>query len=322
VTSSRPPRRTLSATDPESDFAPRLLAALGLIAAAQSLPHSGVSLRAHLLGTCELLQRWGADPDVCLAGLLHSIYSTQYFRAQAVSHDARRRVARSVGARPERIADLFCRLDRQAIRDAAIPGPGRTVSVREHAARRSVRISRRMLCALRLIDIANELEQQQRQTLPQRPWLARVCAEFAAIGFVPVRMAIVSAVRERRERQMLALYRSALGSDARRRPALLRRCIALVPDCAEPRLLLSLLQLREGAIDAAYVNAARAAEILEAWGAAWDPRVPLVAWRLLAAQAMEAARAAVPTVPALGSEVLERLGRLERDTARTRGDPA
>jgi hypothetical protein len=322
VTASRPSRRASAHAAIAPAMAPRLLDALGLIAAGRGLPHSGTSLRAHLLGTCELLQRWGADPDVCLAGLLHSIYSTQYFRAQVAPQHDRTRVARIVGEHPERIADLFCRLDRPALRDAVIPASGRVVAVRQHDGRRSVRISRRTLCALRLIDIANEVEQRQRQALPQRPWLAWACGQFATIGVVPARMAAVPAIDERRERRMLALYRAALGSDARQRRARLRRCTTLVPDCAEPRLLLSLLQLREGAIDAAYVDAARAVDALDAWGAAWDARVPLVAWRLLGAQLMEAARTAAPAAPALGSEVLERLRRLERDAARMRGDPA
>ena len=40
--------------------------------------HSGGALIDHLRGTHDFLHEWGNEQAVCLAGLFHSIYGTQY----------------------------------------------------------------------------------------------------------------------------------------------------------------------------------------------------------------------------------------------------
>ncbi|TXH77847.1 MAG: hypothetical protein E6Q88_00300 [Lysobacteraceae bacterium] len=298
------------------------MAALALIAVGGRVAHSGASLRDHLIGTYEILCRWGAAPDVCIAGLMHSVYSTQYFTTQILSPALRRQVAAAVGARAERIAHLFCRLDRVAIRASTAPAVGASVRLPMHGGGGSLRVPRLSFDALRLIDIANEIEQRQRQTLPQLPWLAWASAGFAAIGFEPKRLGDFVVIRERDEHDALRHYRAALEAGVETAHKPLQRCVERMPRCAEPRILLSLRQLQRRRFDAAYANASQGESDLLAWGAAWDPRIPFTAWRLLAAQIADAARAASSEPPALGMQVLERLRDLERSVVHASLDPA
>lgn len=300
----------------------RLLAALALISAGGRVVHSGASLRDHLIGTYEILCRWGAAPEVCVAGLMHSVYSTQYFTTQILSPALRKQVAASVGARAERIAYLFCCLDRVAVRAAAVPAIGTSIRLPMHGSGRSVRVARPGFDALRLIDIANEIEQRQRQTLPQLPWLAWASAGFAAIGFEPRHLGCSVVIAEQDERDAQRHYRAALVGGIETAQKRLQWSIERMPRCAEPRILLALLQLQRRRFDLAYTNASQGEHDLLAWGAAWDPRIPFTAWRLLAAQVVDAARAASPEPPALGMQMLERLHGLERDAAHAGIDPA
>src|SRR5262245_12534106 len=73
------------------------------------------TLRDHLCGTCELLERWNAPADACLAGLFHSIYGTEVFRAVAAALSQRPRIRAVIGERAEELAYLFSACDRQAL---------------------------------------------------------------------------------------------------------------------------------------------------------------------------------------------------------------
>lgn len=74
--------------------------------------HSGRSLLTHLRGTYRLLRRREADPEVCLAGLFHSIYGTSIMHSRVASDRADIRAR--IGVRAERLAWLFCSLHRPA----------------------------------------------------------------------------------------------------------------------------------------------------------------------------------------------------------------
>lgn len=70
--------------------------------------HTDGTLLDHLRGTHKLLAIWGNEPDVCLAGLFHSIYGTQSYNMQSASIDDRLRIRKAIGMRAERLAFLFC----------------------------------------------------------------------------------------------------------------------------------------------------------------------------------------------------------------------
>lgn len=290
----------------------RLRAALSLIAPSARVDHSGASLWNHLLGTYEILRGWGVCADVCLAGLIHSIYSTQYFRTAIVSSTRRKVIASKVGERAERLAHLFCTVDRQAIREAVLPLHGRKgVSLPRHGSGRTVRISGDTLQALRLIDLANELEQMQREPGPPFAGLGEVCAGFRSIGFVPSHLsADALSIDANGERRLVRHYCKAVRAPGVRAQRLLTRCIAEAPRCAEPRLLLAAAQLTAGDTAAAYRNARAALDDLRGWAAAWDARVSRLAWELMGHQLLEAIRSGTRELPAIAGQIKRRLRRV------------
>jgi hypothetical protein len=289
----------------------RLDATLSLIAPSAHVDHSGSSLWNHLLGTHEILKAWGADTDVCLAGLIHSVYATQYFRTAVVSPAQRRQISSAVGDGVERLAHIFCVVDRQTIREAAVPPlASTTVRLREHRGSRAVRVSRDTLRALRLIDLANELEQEQRNPAPPIARLSKLCAEFRSISFVPSHLtADALLVDYRAEGRLLRHYGEAVRAPRDRARRLLALCVADVPQCAEPRLLLAAMELAGGDTASAYRNARVALDDLRGWAAAWDTRAPLLAWELLGIQLIEAARDGSVKPPPIAKQIVQRLCR-------------
>jgi len=79
---------------------------------AADMPHEGGrTLLAHTVGVFKLLHHQGESDDVCLAGLCHSIYGTQYYNSSAT--DDRELVKSVIGEKAERLAWLYCNLDRE-----------------------------------------------------------------------------------------------------------------------------------------------------------------------------------------------------------------
>ena len=73
-----------------------------------NIPHSGKPFMAHLISVFNDLKRWGADQDICRAGLFHSIYGTQEFQGFCLSTEQRDKVKELIGERAEWIAFLNC----------------------------------------------------------------------------------------------------------------------------------------------------------------------------------------------------------------------
>ena len=76
-------------------------------------PHSGRTLRDHLIGTFELLADWGCPDHVCTAGLFHSIYGTASYRNASTEFSKRDSVRAVIGEDAEELAYLFCIADRR-----------------------------------------------------------------------------------------------------------------------------------------------------------------------------------------------------------------
>lgn len=95
--------------DPEYRRMVEFLRSLGI----EEVPHSGEKgFFAHLVGVYNDLQRWGAEQDVCRAGLFHSIYGTEMFRRWALPVERRGEVQELIGERAEWIAYVNCVMDR------------------------------------------------------------------------------------------------------------------------------------------------------------------------------------------------------------------
>lgn len=118
--------------------------------------HSGRTLFEHLKGTHDLLEKWSNPRDVCIGGLFHSIYGTQYYRVQSADVADRKHIADVIGPRAEELAFLFCTTDRVGFfTEADKPSP----ILVDRTTKKSVPVSTATLGALIEIEVANYLEQ-------------------------------------------------------------------------------------------------------------------------------------------------------------------
>lgn len=84
-----------------------------------ALEHTGVrSFDAHLLGVHRILQDWGADEHLQMAGLFHSIYGTEGFQGFCLPWSRRVDIASLTSGRAERLAWIFCVVDRKSVDDS------------------------------------------------------------------------------------------------------------------------------------------------------------------------------------------------------------
>ncbi|MGI9412178.1 MAG: DUF6817 domain-containing protein [Hyphomicrobiales bacterium] len=72
------------------------------------------SLLTHLTATYDLLVSWDATEPVALAGLCHSVYGTDGFEHACLAPDQRDPVRVAIGVEAERLAYLFCAMERDA----------------------------------------------------------------------------------------------------------------------------------------------------------------------------------------------------------------
>lgn len=107
----------------------------------------GLTLGEHLTNTYDDLIRMGVDEEVALAGGLHSIYGTNSFRSSTVNPDQRPVIRQLFGERPERLAWLFCTINR--------PQGLETGHIYDWKTKQPVDLSPEDLRDLRLIEIAN-----------------------------------------------------------------------------------------------------------------------------------------------------------------------
>ena len=65
---------------------------------AQRFPHAGArAFTHHIVGVANLLGAWGQPVDICLAGLLHSVYSTEMFPWRLFKQSERERIRELAG---------------------------------------------------------------------------------------------------------------------------------------------------------------------------------------------------------------------------------
>jgi hypothetical protein len=83
------------------------------------VPHSQTPFLAHLIGVYRDLKEWGAPEHLVLAGLFHSIYSTEAFQRFGLPLEKRGEVRELIGERAERLAYVNCALTRESL-DASV----------------------------------------------------------------------------------------------------------------------------------------------------------------------------------------------------------
>jgi hypothetical protein len=138
--------------------------------------HSRRVLLDHLQGTHDLLVEWGNEPDVCVAGLFHSIYGTYVFDKRSADMSMRDEIRGVIGAEAERLVYLFCVTDRRCFYDHL--GESR-FRLRDTVHDRDLDLDRNTLAALIEIEVANILDQ-----IPHRSQKkARLAAQCYADAF-------------------------------------------------------------------------------------------------------------------------------------------
>lgn len=107
----------------------------------------GLTLGEHLVNTYDDLKRMGADEEVALAGGLNSVYGTNSFRDRTIPIDQRAVLQQLFGMRAERLAWLFCSINRPQCFEGEALKNWRTGD--------PVDISEEELRDLKLIEVAN-----------------------------------------------------------------------------------------------------------------------------------------------------------------------
>ena len=118
--------------------------------------HSRRTLLDHLQGTHDLLVEWGNEPDVCVAGLFHSIYGTYAFDKRSADMSRRDEIRDVIGAEAERLVYLFCVTDRRCFYEHL--GESR-FRLRDIVHDRDLDLDGNTLAALIEIEVANMLDQ-------------------------------------------------------------------------------------------------------------------------------------------------------------------
>lgn len=88
---------------------------------------SGGAFSDHLVGLYDVCRFWRLPDAYCLAAICHSIYGTMGFQGYKLPVEQRQRVVDLVGADAERIAYIFCGLDRFS-QDEGIAAGDRTTA--------------------------------------------------------------------------------------------------------------------------------------------------------------------------------------------------
>lgn len=252
---------------------------------AAALGHSRRSFLEHLVGTWRILADWRMPVAVCRAGFMHSAYSTSFYPRALFRLDERKIVRSMVGREAEELAFRFCTMDRRHFWDELVRRRGaRTFTCPDrHRAGAPVRVTRRTLGRLLIIESANIAEQSSADDGGPAPWMSRLLHwwEFLDEGSIPVRLSPRPKLTRRADEFAIEAYRLALNAPARRKAlALLDRAIEQNPWAAEPRILRALCALETGDLSDPGEDRS-VADLLSAWAVAWDKRLTVTGWRAL-----------------------------------------
>jgi hypothetical protein len=123
----------------------------------QDISHSQRKLLNHLEGTYHLLEKWRNPKHVCDAGMFHSIYGTVYFGSVTIDPSHRDRVRFLIHSDAERLAYLFCAINRQELfEQSEFSAP---YFVTDRFNKDKIKVSAREFEQLFEIEIANFIEQ-------------------------------------------------------------------------------------------------------------------------------------------------------------------
>ena len=274
----------------ESEFE-QLLLQLGT----RETSHSGRTLYEHLCGVASILRAWKQPEIVCLAGMFHSIYSTDKFQHATLAISERSRLQAAIGVEAEHLVYLFASLARDAVYGAAaswsrlFPAAFADIPCRLDSSI-MVQVSRAEMAHLLLMHMANRVEQAVKPATGIGFWLARasdLTENLRALAdSLPEALANLGAVSQDEERRLHSLYLQGVallrGDDpSQGLPYLENAC----RDCGfvgEPYLMLAAGYRLLGNLPAAREAAGQGRRLLESWGAPWHKHLSMDRWCALA----------------------------------------
>lgn len=107
----------------------------------EALAHTGAAaFDDHLRGVQAVLRSWGADEAVQKAGLFHSIYGTEGFQGYKLPFARRPDIRTLIGERAERLAWIFCVVDRFTV-DTTLDTDMRHFTSRDELARFTIELT-------------------------------------------------------------------------------------------------------------------------------------------------------------------------------------
>ena len=256
--------------------------------------HSGSrTLKDHLIGTCQILKAWNQPIDLCLAGLFHSGYATEFFPHPLFDLTERGDLRRLIGVEAEERVFLFCTIDRRdLLRQLSgtdlIPETG--LKALNFRTQQRWALDQGTVADLLLIEMANMAEQMSGDGMGPGQWMASV----SRLGYL-VRE-VVSHVPPIFNNCTVGLRSD---DEGRARTAYLQGCAALSenyltakkdfaeahssnPWVFEPQILLGLMALDSADWGEAKRFADQSINLLRQWGTAWDKRRSWAEWNELA----------------------------------------
>lgn len=257
---------------------------------AEEIPHGESRLDHHLADTYAVLRGWGQPDEVCLAGLAHSVYSTEIFTAAILASDRRDKLRQLIGERAERLVYTFGASSRRELRAAAEAADGASALHVTSRCREGeiIEVDTATLGALAVLHLANIVAHSRPLDRSPVAWLHTAArwgrlARLHAAAVPPVLDGCGALVTVQDERRLIAAYSSALGN-LTWPPAMgrLAQAVARVPWVGEPYLVLAIWRAIAGDLLTAAELAGHGEALLEQWTMPWDQRVGLRDWKRLA----------------------------------------
>ncbi|MHB8692502.1 MAG: aspartyl/asparaginyl beta-hydroxylase domain-containing protein [Solirubrobacteraceae bacterium] len=256
-------------------------------AGASAQPHAGGrTLLEHLVGTYEIVRRWGQPEVLQQAALLHSVYGTDVYHEQLLLGSRRDEVVGIAGTQAERLAYLFGATPRELVFGGTHIW-ARGVSALASAA--TDEPTRDELDQLLLLHIANLAEQAQAEDGSPGRWLVRLrdLAELlidSETVTLPLFVAELAAFSESDESTCRRAYGDGVGEaeDLEAKASRLALTAATCSVVAEPCIWLAYLSHARGDESAARSWARGGRRRLLALGTAWDKRLTFEQWLRLA----------------------------------------
>jgi len=128
--------------------------------------HTDARLIDHLVGTYEIVKRWGCSEHLCAAALCHSIYGTESFSKNPATLENRKYLKETIGEKAERLTYLFGAHVKESLWTNPVESP--TFRIQDRFENGEIEISKDDFGDLVTLTLANWLEQRPRAAIEHR----------------------------------------------------------------------------------------------------------------------------------------------------------